>query len=257
MDLSALTLAPTPSPFAALLLVVVGLVAGTINTIAGGGSLLTLPALIFLGLPPGVANATNRVGVLLQSSAAVHALARAERLPAWRDVGMRAVAACLGAAGGATLASTLAPEAFRRIIAVMMVAMLAVLLAQPKRWLVPRPAAPLTLQLLGFFAVGAYGGFLQAGVGLFLLAGSTLLCGENLVKGNGVKNLLVALFTVPALIVFAIQGLVAWLPSLFLAAGAIGGGFLGARLVDRLGAGFVRGVLVVVVTLSAVRLLLS
>ncbi|MEL6188268.1 MAG: sulfite exporter TauE/SafE family protein, partial [Myxococcota bacterium] len=243
--------------------------------LAGGGSLITLPALIFLGLPPGVANATNRVGILLQSTAAVIGLARGGALSlAGRTVAPepdsgfpsepvegrallpRVLAACAGAAAGASLAAQLEAGAFRRVIAVAMLVMLAVLLAKPKRWLHPRPAQPLPVQAVGFFVIGAYGGFLQAGVGIFLLAGATWLAGEDLARGNVSKNLLVAAFTVPTLAVFLAEGLVAPGPGLALAVGSTAGGFLGARLVGRLGAGFVRAVLVGVVSVAAVRLLL-
>lgn len=271
--MAALAFEPLP---AALILAALGLVAGTINTLAGGGSLITLPALMFLGLDPGVANATNRVGILLQSLAAVAGLSRQGTLvfraspEASRESGEaassppvaffalipRLIAASLGAAAGAAAAASLDPAAFRRIIAVAMLVMLGVLLGRPRRWLHPKPPQPQWIQLAGFFVIGAYGGFLQAGVGIFLLAGATWLAGEDLVRGNVTKNILVAVFTVPALAVFALEGLVAPLPGLALALGSTAGGLLGARLVGRLGAGFVRIVLVVVVSGAAVRLLL-
>ena len=235
-------------------LVGVGLVAGTINTIAGGGSLITLPALIFFGLPPTYANATNRVGILLQSLVGVTSLARRQPI-ALRPLAARIVAACLGAALGAKLAASFDPDRFRIVIGVAMLVMLVVLLARPKQWLKPRPAAPMAVQLLGFFLIGIYGGFLQAGVGIFLLAGSTLLAGEDLIRGNVSKNLLVAAFTCPALIIFIAQGLVAPLPGLCLALGSMVGGYIGARLALTLGVGFIRGLLVVVVSVSATRLL--
>jgi uncharacterized membrane protein YfcA len=242
-------------PLALALLAAVGLAAGTINTMAGGGSLVTLPALIFLGLPPQAANATNRVGILLQSLAATESFRRSKTLPALRAVAPRALAAGLGAGLGAWLSVQVEPDHFRVVIAVAMLVMLLVLLLKPRRWIRPRPAAPAWVQILGFFGIGVYGGFLQAGVGIFLLAGSALLSGEDLVRGNAVKNLLVLGFTLPALAYFAAQGLVAVVPGLALAAGSMAGGWLGARLAVKLGAGFVRLLLVAVVVVASTRLL--
>lgn len=243
------------NPASLALLAAIGLVAGTINSMAGGGSLITLPALIFLGLSPAAANATNRVGVLVQSVTATSSFARGGALPAPRRLLPRALAACVGAGLGAWLSIQVPPQAFRQVIAVAMLVMLGVLLANPKRLLEPRPPAPEPMELLGFLIVGVYGGFLQAGVGIFLLAGSALLSGENLVRGNAVKNAVVALFTLPALAVFLSEGLVAVGPGLALGLGSMTGGWLGARLAQRLGAGFVRAVLVIVVLVSATRLL--
>lgn len=259
-------------PAGLALLAGIGLVAGTINTIAGGGSLITLPALIFLGLPPAVANATNRVGVQLQSLVATVSFARSGALSlgggmspdgavslggTMRLGGVfpRLVAACLGALVGAGLSVSLDPELFRKLIGVAMLVILGILVAQPKRFLKPRPAAPLWAQLIGFFVIGGYGGFLQAGVGIFLLAGSSLLAGEDLVRGNATKNLMVAAFTLPALALFLAEGLVEPGPGLALASGAMVGGWLGAKLSLVLGAGFVRIVLALVVAISSSRLL--
>lgn len=241
-------------PLGLLILLGIGLFAGTLNTLAGGGSLITLPALMFLGLPPAFANATNRVGVLVQSAIATLSLARAGKVQ-WAGVMPRLIAASAGALLGAKLATEIEPSVFRKVIAGVMLLMLVILLAQPKRWIHPRPSAPLILQLTAFFVIGVYGGFLQAGVGIFLLMGSALLSGEDLVQGNATKNLLVAVFTVPALGLFLYEGLVLPIPGLCLALGSMLGGWIGAHLALRLGAGFVRWVLVVVVAAAATKLL--
>ncbi len=241
-------------PWGLALLGAVGLLVGAVNTVAGGGSLLTLPLLILLGLPPATANATNRLGTFLQSAVATVSYARADMLPV-RAAAPRLAAASLGALAGARLSLLLAPEDFQRVIAGMMLALVALLLARPERFLRPRPPAPPWLQALAFFVIGGYGGFLQAGAGFFLLAGSALLCGEDLGRANAVKNLLVATFTIPALAVFFAHGLVEPLPGLALASGSMVGGLFGARLALRRGAGFIRAVLVVMVLAVSLRLL--
>lgn len=236
----------------ACLLVAVGLFAGTVNTVAGGGSLITLPALMLLGLSPAVANASNRVGVLLQSAVACRSLTRNGWPPGLLP---RAGVAGAGAALGAALALALDASTFRFVIAAVMVLMLAVLVFDPKRFLEPAPPKHLSWVLLGFFVAGLYGGFLQAGVGILLLAVGTLLAGEDLAQANTTKNVLVFLFTLPALAVFAAQGAVDWAAGGWLALGSAIGGGLGARLVKTKGARFVRWVLVASVLAGVLRLI--
>ncbi len=241
-----------------VLLGLIGVIAGAINTVAGGGSLITIPALIFLGLPPAVANATNRVGVFLQSVVATVQFARAGKLPIRRSL-PSLIAACAGAGVGAQLSVALDELTFRRVIAATMIVMLGVLLLKPKRWLREglRPrAVPLAVELVAFVAIGAYGGFLQAGVGLLLLMGLVLLNGQDLVHANGIKSLMVAAFTVPALAVFLANGLVEWEPGLAIAVGSMIGAWGGTKLAVGYGPPLVRAVLIAVVVVSAVRLLL-
>lgn len=241
-------------PGALAVMALIGVVAGTINTIAGGGSLITLPALIFLGLPAGEANATNRVGVLLQSIAAVGSFARAGQVHV-APLAPRIASAGLGALVGAVIATRIDASTFRHVIGALMIPLLLIILVRPARWLRPGPAAPLSAQILGFGLIGAYGGFLQAGVGFFLLMGASLLAGEDLARGNVSKNLLVATFTVPALAFFVWSDLVAWAPALCLGLGSILGGVAGARLSMVFGPGFIRVVLAGVVLASSTRLL--
>jgi uncharacterized membrane protein YfcA len=247
---------------------VIGVAAGAVNTIAGGGSLITIPALIFLGLPANVANATNRVGVLLQSLVATRQFRRAGLLDS--DVVARTLPfAALGAVAGALVSVDIDEQLFRRVIGAAMLAMLAAIVMRPKRWLAgragragreegkqdeSRPHWP-GWRWLALFAVGFYGGFLQAGVGVFLLAALVVFAGQDLVRGNGAKSVLVALFTIPALAIYVYHDLVAWLPGGALAAGSALGGWIGAKLTVGRGAAFVRWVLVAVIAVSASRLL--
>jgi len=238
-------------------LAVTGIFAGVVNTVAGGGSLLSLPVMILLGLPPSVANGTNRVGVILQSAVATwqfkkedaldHKLAASLMLPT-----------CAGATLGAFLSVDLDQELFRKVIGVVMIAMLFVVVLRPKRWLkgdAERHPKALWWQVPAFFAIGLYGGFLQAGVGVFLLAGLVLMTGQNLVRSNGVKVMLVCGFTVPPLMIFVFNGLVAWVPALALASGSMLGGWLGTKMTVSWGPEFVRWALVTVVAFSSAKLL--
>jgi uncharacterized protein len=240
------------------ILAAVGVVAGTVNTVAGGGSLITLPALILLGMPASLANGTNRVGVLVQSLAATLRFHGDGRLETRRGLALLGPA-CVGSVLGAWASTQLPDHAFQRIIGVAMVVMLAVIWIRPKRWLegADVPSKPTPARLLAFFGLGLYGGFLQAGVGVFLLAGLVLIEGLDLVRANGVKVLLVFGFTVPAMAMFLAADLIAWKPALVLAAGSWIGGWLGTRLTLSWGPGFVRIVLLVVVLASAGKLLVG
>jgi uncharacterized membrane protein YfcA len=248
MDRQTLLIAAVP---------VAGVVAGFINTLAGSGSLLTLPLLIVLGLPANVANATNRVGVLLQNVVAVATFRRRGALPltgSWKLV----VPSVLGGILGAALAVDLDEELLRRTIGVLMLVLLAVMLLKPERWIAAHaaPRTPrLTVEVPLFFAIGVYGGFIQVSVGLFLLAGLVLGAGYNAVAANAMKNLIVLLFTAAALVVFVAHHQVDWLLGLLLGAGQALGAWLAAHVAVERGAAFVRSIVVVVTVASAAALL--
>jgi uncharacterized protein len=234
----------------------VGFVAGFANTLAGSGSLVTLPILILLGLPANEANGTNRVGVLLQNVVAIATFRRHGALDASGSLKIT-IAAVLGAVVGAELAVDLDEALMRRIIGVLMLAMLGVMLFDPARWLAEHSRAPrggTILQVPLFFAIGVYGGFIQAGVGIFLLAGLVLGTGYTLVGANAVKNLIVLVFTAAALAVFVVNDQVRWGLGFALAAGQALGAWVAARLAIARGAKFVHWTLIAIVALSAVAL---
>lgn len=235
-----------------------GFGAGFINTLAGSGSLITLPLLIFLGIPANVANGTNRVGVLFQNLVSGTSFYR-QGVMDWRRGLILAIPAVVGSVIGAQIAVNLDEEMMRRTIGVLMVVMLGVILVRPKRWLKGHPESlmnrPSFMQILVFFGIGIYGGFIQAGVGIFLLAGLVLSVGYDLVKANAVKVLIVFCFTISALIVFVMNGQVLWGIGLLLAIGNSLGGWVGARMAVEKGAVFVRWLLIAVVAVSATKLL--
>lgn len=245
-------------PLTLVLLVLAGLFAGIVNTLAGGGSLLTLPALMEVGgLPVHLANGTNRVGILLGGVSAVGTFRRSGLF----EGGMGAstvVPALIGAVAGAQASLALDEDLFRKVVGVLLLAMLGLLLAQPATWFEEaRPKAAWPWRVLGFLAIGFYGGFLQAGVGLFLILGYVGLDGQDLVRANARKVALVLLYTVPALAAFVLQDAVAWAPGLALGVGSLAGGWLGARFTVSWGARWIRVALIGVVVISAARMLLA
>ncbi len=242
-----------------LLAILAGILAGIINTLAGSGSLITLPMLIFLGLPANVANATNRVGVVLQNVVGAGTLHREGRL-SLRGVWWLVGPAVLGSIPGAWLAANLNAKAMNQVIGVVMLVMLVVILIDPKRWLrkesIVKPGRPSAPVLLLFFALGVYGGFIQAGVGVFLLASMVLGVGYNLVEANGIKLIIVLGLTLTALAVFISRGQVIWSVGALMAAGQSIGAWLAARFAARNKNAnvWVRRLLIVVIVASILKL---
>jgi uncharacterized membrane protein YfcA len=242
-----------------ILLFASGLLAGAINVIAGGGSFLTLPILMFLGLPAGVANGTNRVGLLLQNVAAVWSFER-HRVLDWSSLWWAAAPATLGGILGTWGALVISDEAFQRVLALLMLTLSVWTLWSPqhgksaqRRETSSRSWRRVYLIGLAFFMVGIYGGFVQAGVGFFILA-VTSTAGLDLVRGNAVKVLTVLCFTGLSLVLFAWQGKVDWPMGLTLAAGTICGGLIGARLTVLKGHRWIRGVVTATIILFALKL---
>jgi hypothetical protein len=218
------------TPWSYLLLASVGFAASVLNVIAGGGSFFTLPVLIFLGLPAAVANGTNRIGVIAQNASAVWEFHRRGALD-WRWALAASVPAGLGAIAGAWLALGIDDRQFRRILAVLMVAVTLWTLLDPLQRV--RPAGVRTPWspgvIAGMLAAGVYGGFVQAGVG-FLLVAVTTLAGIDLVRGSAIKVFTVGVVTVIAGAVFLWHGDVHWPAALALAAGSLAGGRAGVSL---------------------------
>jgi hypothetical protein len=238
--------------------VAAGFACGFINTLSGSGSLITLPLLIFLGLPANVANGTNRVAILLQNVVGVASFRRKKLLSLKRGL-ILAIPAVIGSVVGAQIAVNLDEMMMRRTIGALMVIMLAVILVRPKRWLEGRPEAlnqsPGLIQILILFGIGAYGGFIQAGVGIFLLAGLVLGAGYDLVRGNAVKVLIILCFTPFALAVFLLNDQVEWGVGLVLAIGNMLGAWVAVKTAVKRGAPFVRWILIGVIIVAAVVLL--
>jgi uncharacterized membrane protein YfcA len=237
------------------LLVLAGFVAGALNVIAGGGSFLTLPILIFMGLPATVANGTNRVGIFFQNVGAVWGFHR-NRLMDWKSILWAALPASLGAVAGTVLALSIGDAAFRKVLAFLMIAVTLWTLWDPLAKKDPssrKGSVRLPVLAFGFFLTGVYGGFVQAGVGFLVLAATTM-AGLDLVRGNAVKVLSILAFTIVSLAIFVSQGKVLWLPGLVLAVGTFLGGQLGVRFTVLKGHAWVKRVVTVTIIVFAVKL---
>ncbi len=240
------------------LVVLTGLISGFINTLAGSGSLLTLPLLIFLGLPANVANGTNRIAIILQSVVAVEGFKR-KKVFEWREGLWLTVPATVGSFLGAIMAVNINEQVMNRVIGALMVVMLVILIYKPEKWIKEHAATstfkPGILSIIIFFAIGFYGGFIQAGVGFFLLAGLVLNAGFDIVKANAIKVLIVLVYTTIALGVFIFNKQVDYTLGFILGAGSMIGAWLATRLAIKQGANFVRWFVIVVVLAFSVKLL--
>ncbi|MHB0877472.1 MAG: sulfite exporter TauE/SafE family protein [Anaerolineae bacterium] len=238
--------------------VAAGFAAGFINTVAGSGSLLTLPMLIYLGLPPTVANGTNRVGILLQNFVSTISF-RQQGVLSIRQGLVPTIPAIVGWLIGARIAVNLNEQMMEQAIAFLMLVMLAVMLVKPDRWLRSHQEGAAQRigpkEMLLFFAIGIYGGFIQAGVGVFLLAALVLGAGYDLVHANGLKVMIIFFATAFALVVFVMNGQVDWVIGLVLAVGNSLGALAASRLSVKRGAPFIRWFLIIVIVFSAADML--
>lgn len=236
----------------AAMLVGGGLAAGIVNTLAGGGSLLTVPLLVLAGLPGILANGTNRIGVAVQTAAS-----------AWRfrQLGVSGIEGALpllvpvaiGSAVGAATIARIEDALFEKLFGLIMLVVLVPTLRPPR----PRAQAAGWPRWAGhavFFAIGLYGGSFQAGVGLLVVTALSH-AGYDLIRANSIKvvvNLALTLFAIPP---FLLAGQIAWLPALALAAGFWAGGELGARIAVHGGDRLIRPVMALAVVALAGRML--
>lgn len=233
-----------------------GIAAGFINTMAGGGSLLTLPALMLLGLPPNVANGTNRLAVVSQSLLGVLSFHREGKLHTKAMVPVTAPAV-LGAIAGAVVAAIAPPEILEPVLLGTMIAMALVMLLMPKLVMaepdeVPRSPWKHFPSWLGLFGAGVYGGFVQAGVGFVLLAVLGGLLRYDAVRANALKLVCTLVFTLPALAIFVVAGQVEWIPAVLLALGTMMGSFLGVRFAVKANRRVLHAIIVAMVIASCV-----
>ena len=240
------------------ILVAGGFAAGVINTLAGGGSLITVGLLVFLGLPGTLANGTNRVGVLVQNVTSAWRF-RAEGVPGFRQALPVLTPLLLGSLIGAYGISRVTPEFFQRLFGVVMLLLLIPMLRparkRPSGEDAPsRPPWSPIFRAVVFFGLGVYGGAIQAGVGIFLLFALSR-AGYDLIEANSVKVILIALLTLIAVPVFVWSGQIAWLPALALVAGFGAGGVAGVRLALLGGERLIRIVLTASVLALAGRML--
>ncbi len=232
--------------------------AGFINAVAGGGSALTLPLLMFAGLDASVANGTNRVAVGIQAATATASFHRQGVRP-WRASIRDGVVIILGALVGAFGAVRIPSTSLETIFGVIFLLLAVLIIAKPS-WLTPSaddlPSRPVT-RGVSFFLIGLYGGVFQAGVGVPLLLGFVNLVGMDVARANAAKVAVVLVYTVLVLFVFQSAGQVDWVYGITLGLGGVLGSVVGTRAVMDKGVQLVRVVLIIALLGGAARSLLA
>lgn len=242
----------------AILLFLGGVAAGFINVNAGGGSFITIPLLILLGgLPATAANGTNRIAILLQNLFAMKNFRR----HGFRDIrqGVRlGLSAVAGAVIGSSIALEIPEEIFRIILSAVMLLAL-IIIFRPIRagkgdHSLETLAHPV-LQVVMFFFIGIYGGFIQAGTGYLVIFSLSVLGGLSLVKTNSLKIIIIALYMLPSLAVFVLGGQVRWVPGLVLAGGTSLGGWFGTTFAVKKGDRWIKVILAAAIVAMALKML--
>lgn len=246
--------------FELIILVFVGFIAGAINILAGGGSLLTLPILIFLGLPPNVANGTNRIAIIIQNIFAVKGF-QSKGVSAFPFSIYLALSATVGAIIGAYLAVDIKGDVFNKILAGIMIIIVIYMIFKPKVSAVEImeriTGKYFWLGIVAFFFVGIYGGFIQAGVGFIMLLALSSINHYSLVKSNAIKVFVALVYSIAAVVIFASNGLINWQYGLVLSIGNATGGWFMSRYSVKKGDGFVRIAVIVMIIVMAIKLLLT
>ncbi len=240
-----------------ILLVVSGVAVGFINTLSAGGTAISIALYLALGLDANTANATNRIGVLIQSSLSTGMFAQKGYLNNTK-VFLLAVPTVIGAAAGAILSLLLPTPVFSYFLGVSLLIMLVFLFASPSSF--DKDDEKKTEKGIGFlhhivfFLIGIYGGFIQVGTGFFLMAAGSMLLGYNIVKTNAVKTCIMALYTMVAIIVFVSGENIHWQYGLLHSAGTLVGSFLAARFAFKKGAKLVRWFVIIVIVFTTLYL---
>lgn len=247
---------PEVEPIYLILLVLAGVCAGFINVLAGGGSLITMPVMLFMGISGPLVNGTNRIAITIQNLSAIAGFKK----KGFSDFKLSiSLAACAmpGAAAGALIGTQLEGVWFNRMLAGIMVAVIILTATQGKK---ANPVPEMRAQNLVWghclmVLAGAYVGFIQAGAGFIVMPILHRIMGLNLVRTNMHKVFIIGMCSIIALIVFATKGHVYWWLGLILATGNATGGWIASHVAVDKGDGFIKIVLNIALIGMAVKLL--
>lgn len=241
-----------------LFLILIGFLAGIINTLAGGGSLLTLPFLIFLGLPPAIANGTNRIAILFQTATSVAGFKSkgVHTAPFSMYLG---ISALLGSVIGANIAVDIKGPTFNKILSIVMLVVVLLIFFKKKTKateILPEKTSGKALwtSVIVFFFVGIYGGFINAGIGFIMLLVLPMINKLSLVKANATKVTVTFIYTSVAVLIFILNDKINWKYGLILALGNASGAWFASRYSVKKGDGFIRVFLLIVVSAMALKL---
>ena len=239
------------------LLIVVGLIVGFVNTMAGGGSLLTLPILIFLGLPSSVANGTNRIAIMMTAFSANMGF-KSKGISTFPFSAYTGSCALVGSIIGAHIAIDLNDEAFNKILSIIMIIVILIIVFKPKiisdKLSVRLTGKHLRISCIVFFFVGIYGGFVNAGIGFVIMLFLHFYNRMNLVRVNATKVVIVLVYTLGAFLTFVFNDLVDYSYGFCLAIGTVIGGWNASRYAVKKGEKVIKIFLVISVFIISFKL---
>lgn len=240
-----------------LILFSVGFIASIVNTLAGGGSLLTLPVLIFLGFPSNVANGTNRILILINSIVGTAGY-KSKGVSTYPFNVYLGISALLGALIGAKIAIDIKGEIFNRILSVVMI-IFGLIILLSRNYEIEKITERITgkyfwISVVAFFFIGIYGGFINAGIGIVIVIFLNSINRMTLIRANATKVALISIYTLGALILFAINEKVDWVAGLWMAAGSLFGAWWSSRWSVKKGDNVIKIAMLIMVTVMAVKL---
>ena len=212
-------------------LLICGVIAGFINTVAGGGSLLTLPILIFMGLPSNIANGTNRIAIFMQNIFSISGY-KSRGVSDFKYSSWLSVSALIGSIIGAKIAININEDMFNKILSVVIIIVVLTIIYNKKPFNINSENISIEKKIISvimFFFIGIYGGFIHAGVGFLILSILSNYNGIQLSKANSIKVFVVFVYTFFALIVFIMENKINWILGINLGIGNSIGGWIASR----------------------------
>ena len=239
------------------LLVLIGFIVGIVNTMAGGGSLITLPLLIFLGLPSSVANGTNRIAIMMTAFSANMGF-KSKGLSTYPFSAYLGAFALVGSIIGANIAVEIEGELFNKILSVIMILVVLIIIFKPRiiksNAEIRVTGKHLYISCISFFFIGLYGGFVNAGIGFIIMLFLHFYNRINLLKVNATKVVVVLVYTIGAFFTFVVNDMVDWTYGICLGIGTLNGGWFTSRWSVKKGENVIRIFLTVIVVIMAIKL---
>ena len=246
------------SPEILLLLIGTGFLIGVINTLAGSGTAISYAVFMMLGLPPSYANGSVRIGVVFQTFAASWNFYRKGFLKISKGLYI-SIPITVGSIVGAEIAVNINPEVFKYIIGAAVIFMVYFVIHNPEYWLKGREkkssSKPKVWQVLIYFIIGTYGGFIHIGTGLLLLAALVIVSGYDLLYANSYKVFIVFIYTPFALLVFILNDDIHYGIGIISAIGNALGGFIASSFAMKFGVKPLRWILIFVLVVFGLYLL--
>jgi len=239
-------------------LVISGTIVGFINTLAGGGTIISMSLFMLLGLPPAVANGTNRIPVILQNLVSVFNFYRDKKIDIKKAL-YCAVPVAAGSLFGSSLSVVISDSVFVVFFVIIMIIMLLLMFLKPDKWFkgdADKMNMPVSVpQLILYFLIGIYAGFIHVGMGYFVLAVLVLMGGFDLLRANAMKSFIILFYVPFSLIFFISNGKINYEFGLIHAIGNMIGAYIASKWAVKWGMNFIRWIVVVFIVISCLHIL--